>query len=266
MYRRDFLKLGAMAGAVTAFSPELLSAALAEGNGRKTLVLGGSAFAIGYAIAHPGEAVVIERGIHLAPEFSQTGDWGALGEAKTAEGREIAERIAGAGLVTDGRLELPPLSDFLHAYAADKGIPLFCSAELVSFRGGCAAVCGGGSSGVCEVDVKSLLDTTPVGWRDCGMKDVASRSFSVVTASGLVSVSLPGAATRRDARLRLWEKTASLPKGEAIAEANEMGTAYSVNGGKTISRQVEKLWRWLPSAQFPTFMAAFEEGVKCSLA
>ena len=237
----------------------------------KALVLGGTAFGLGVAVANPGRCVVIERSLHLAPEFSQVGDWGELGEAATERGRVLAEAIRTVGLVSDGRLELPPLSDFLHQYASEKGVSFFCCTELVSFRRGLSAcravVCGGGSSGLCEVEADALLDTTSIGWRDCGLGEVESRTFSAVTKSGLVQVTLPANATRREARLKLWDRVGQLKGGEKpFAEVNELGTVYRRKSGGTISKKVDGDWTWIPSAQFATFMSAFEEGLKCALA
>lgn len=265
--RRDFLK-GASAGALSlSFGNSLFAAAMEPSPRPKVLVLGGTALGLGVAIANPGRCVVVERGLHLAPEFSQVADWGELGEPTTEAGRAMAEAIKSAGLVTDGRLELPPLSDFLHQYAAEKGVPLFCCAELVSFKrsaNACrAVVCGGGSSGLSEVVAAKLVDTTSVGWRDCGLAEVESRSLSAFTASGLVSVSVAADSTRRDARLKLWEKVGST---KVVAEANELGTVYGGKGGGAVRKKVDGSWTWIPSAQFPSFISAFEEGLKCSLA
>lgn len=269
--RRDFIR-GASAGALcSSFCPTLFAAAMTPSPRPKTLVLGGTAFGLGVAVANPGRCVVIERSLHLAPEFSQVGDWGELGEAASEQGRALAGAIRSAGLVSDGRLELPPLSDFLHQYAAEKGVSFFCCADLVSFKRNAnvcrAVVCGGGSAGVCEVEAASLLDTSSVGWRDCGLGEVESRTFAAVTLSGHVSVTLPANATRREARLKLWEKIQPL-KGDdkPLAEVNELGTVYRRKSGGAIKKKVDGNWTWIPSAQFATFMSAFEEGLKCALA
>ena len=85
--------------------------------------------------------------------------------------------------------------------------------------------------------------------------------------SGLVSVTLPASATRREARLKLWDKVEQLKGGEKpLAEVNELGTVYRRKAGGTIRKKVDESWTWIPSAQFPTFMSAFEEGLKCALA
>ena len=249
--RRGFLKAASVGTLALSFDPSLFAAAMAPAPRPKTLVLGGTAFGLGVAVANPGQCVVIERSLHLAPEFSQVGDWGELGEAATEQGKALAEAIRSVGLVTDGRLELPPLSDFLHKYAAEKGVPL----------------CGGGSAGVCEVEAASLLDTSSIGWRDCGLGEVESRTFAAVTLSGHVSVTLPANATRREARLKLWEKIQPLKGGDKpLAEVNELGTVYRRKSGGAIKKKVDGNWTWIPSAQFTTFMSAFEEGLKCALA
>ena len=269
--RRGFFKSASAGARALSFDTSLLAAAMTPSPRPKALVLGGTAFGLGVAVANPGRCVVIERSLHLAPEFSQVGDWGSLGDASTEMGGALAEAMKSAGLVSDGRLELPPLSDFLHQYAAEKGVSFFCCTELVSFRRGPSAcravVCGGGSSGMCEVEAASLLDTTSTGWRDCGLGEVESRTFAAVTMSGLVSVALPASATRREARLKLWDKVEQ-PKGgeKPLAEVNELGTVYRRKAGGTIRKKVDEGWTWIPSAQFPTFMSAFEEGLKCALA
>ena len=120
---------------------------------------------------------------------------------------------------------------------------------------------------MCEVEAASLLDTTSIGWRDCGLGEVESRTFSAVTMSGLVQVTLPANATRREARLKLWDRVGQLKGGEKpFAEVNELGTVYRRKSGGTISKKVDGDWTWIPSAQFATFMSAFEEGLKCALA
>ena len=269
--RRGFLKAASAGALALSFDPSLFAAAMTPSPRPKTLVLGGTAFGLGVAVANPGQCVVIERSLHLAPEFSQGGDWGELSEATSEQGKALAEAIRSVGLVTDGRLELPPLSDFLHQYVAEKGIPFFCCAELVSFKKSAdacrAVVCGGGSAGMCEVEAASLLDTSSIGWRDCGLGEVEARTFSAVTLSGLVSVTLPANATRREARLKLWDKIQPL-KGEdkALAEVNELGTVYRRKVGGAIKKKIDGTWTWIPSAQFATFMSAFEEGLKCALA
>ena len=78
--RRSFLKATSAGAFALSFDPALFAAAMTPSPRPKTLVLGGTAFGLGTALANPGRCVVIERSLHLAPEFSQVGDWGDLGE------------------------------------------------------------------------------------------------------------------------------------------------------------------------------------------
>ena len=264
MDRREFLKCGAMAGAVTVFSPAAFAAALAGGQGRETLVLGGSAFALGYALAHHAETVVLERGILLAPEFAATGDYAAPGEARSPLGRELLADMEKCGLLRDGRVELPPLSDFLSEFFASHGGRVFLNAELVSvetprrgsFRLG---IFGSAYTGVTTFTVDGFLDTTPTGWRDLGADAVKAKIFRAITDRGTFAAELPADAGWHRARLALNEEFARRGDGAKIlAETN--GFAYSYGGAK-IERKTDAGFMWKPSAQYSTLLDAFEEGV-----
>lgn len=264
MDRREFLKCGAMAGAVTVFSPAAFAAALAEGNRRKTLILGGSAFALGYALAHPGEAVILERGILLAPEFAATGDYAEPGEARSPLGRELLADMEKCGLLRGGRVELPPLSDFLSEFFASHGGRVFLNAELVSvetprrgsFRLG---IFGSAYTGVKTFTVDGFLDTTPTGWRDLGADAVKAKIFRAITDRGTFAAELPADADWHRARLALNEAFARRGDGAKIlAETN--GFEYSYGGAK-VERKTSAGFVWKPSAQYSTLLDAFEEGV-----
>ena len=213
MNRREFLKRGVIAGVVAAFSPEAFASALAQGQGRKTLVLGGSAFALGYALSHPNETVVLERGILLAPEFSATGDYAEPGAAKSPLGRELLAALEKCGLLMDGKVELPPLADFMSEFFAAHGGRAFLNAELVSvetprrgsFRLG---IFGSAYTGVKTFTVDSFLDTTPTGWRDLGADAVKAKVFRAITDRGAFAAELPADADWHRARIALHEEFA----------------------------------------------------------
>lgn len=263
MDRREFLKCGAMAGAVTVFSPAAFAAALAEGNRRKTLILGGSAFALGYALAHPEETVVLERGILLAPEFSATGDYAEPGAAKSPLGRELLAALEKCGLLRDGKVELPPLADFMSEFFAAHGGRSFLNAELVSvetprrgsFRLG---IFGSAYTGVKTFTVDSFLDTTPTGWRNLGADAVKAKVFRAITDRGTFVAELPADADWHRARLALHDEFARRGDGaKLLVEAN--GFEYSYGGAK-IERKTSAGFVWKPSAQYSTLLDAFEEG------
>ena len=87
MNRRTFLKTAM--GTAALFRADLFAAALMRDGTPKTLVLGGGAFALGYALAHPAEAIILERGIHLAADYGMVGDSAAPGVPTTDLGREL---------------------------------------------------------------------------------------------------------------------------------------------------------------------------------
>lgn len=263
MNRREFLKRGVIAGVVAAFSPQALASALAQGQGRKTLVLGGSAFALGYALAHPEDTVVLERGILLAPEFSATGDYAAPGAARSPLGRELLAALEKCGLLRDGKVELPPLADFLSEFFASHGGCAFLNAELVSvetprrgsFRLG---IFGSAYTGVKTFAVERFFDTTPTGWRDMGADAVKAKVFRAITDRGAFAADLPADADWHSARLALHEEFARRGGGARIlAEAN--GFKYSYGGAK-VERKTSAGFVWKPSAQYRTLLDAFEEG------
>jgi hypothetical protein len=263
MNRREFLKRGVIAGVVAAFSPQALAAALEQGQGRKTLILGGSAFALGYALAHPEDTVVLERGILLAPEFSATGDYAAPGAARSPLGRKLLAALEKCGLLRDGKVELPPLADFLSEFFASHGGRAFLNAELVSvetphrgsFRLG---IFGSAYTGVRTFSVERFFDTTPTGWRDLGADAVKAKFFRAITDRGAFAAEVSSDADWHRARLALHEEFARRGDGASIlAEAN--GFEYSYGGAK-VERKTSAGFVWKPSAQYSTLLDAFEEG------
>ena len=78
MNRREFIAMGAASGAWMLFEQNAIGKTLFDDNGL-TAVLGGGAFAIGVALAHPQKTVVIERGIHLCADVALTADVAEIG-------------------------------------------------------------------------------------------------------------------------------------------------------------------------------------------
>jgi len=264
MDRRDFIAGVLAAGFAVKFSPESFAAELQRLTGRRTLVLGGTAFALGYAQQHADETLVLERGIHLAPEFALVGDRGPLGSCRSACGREFVHALEGAGLVSEGSLELPPLADFLGVHFADCGIKAFMNAEPVQIvRKGKkwqVTIVGGGGEGLVRAEFDAVLDTTDLGWRECGQEDVIGKRFTVMTTKSPYVVDLPASADWRDARLALygrWERQARAREERIIAEAGALRCIYREG---RIARMTEFGFPWVPSAQFSGLVAAYEEG------
>ena len=110
----------------------------------------------------------------------------------------------------------------------------------------------------------NFLDTTDVGWRNIGLDAIAGRRFGAITDKGYFSVDLPATTDWHEARLKLYNSLEQNVKGvKVLAETSAMKCLYKTT---RIDRMTPDGYRWIPSAQFPTLMDAFEEGVKCSLA
>lgn len=260
MKRRDFLR---SCGAVALYSPQAFAAALDAAGPRRTLVLGGTAFALGYALAHPGETLVLERGIHLGAEFALTGDPDRPGTPATPSGRALEEGLRQAGILSGDRLECPPLADYLSVFFAERGGRSFMNAELADVRrtkdGWQVEVYGGGSDGLQTFTVARILDTTDLGWRQAGRDAVTGKRLSAQTTTGPFHVSLPAAADWRTARLALDEAWRRRRPSSSVLLA-EAGALKCLYGTARVERCTPDGIRWIPSAQFPTLMAAFEEG------
>lgn len=271
MDRREFIGMALAGGVVSAFGPDAFAAALAAGGKPKTLVLGGGAFALGYALAHPQTTLVLERGIHLGLDYAGTTGPVEPGEPTTAIGRELVAQLAEAQILRNGVMELPPLADFLSVFFAAHGGRAFLNADLVGLKqvsGGYRAnIIGGGGEGLSRFDVGGFIDTTDVGWRDFGADAPVAKRFGGLQPDGsYFTVDLPPSAGWHEARLALydaWRKAGREP-GELLAEVNAIKCLY---GRERVQRRNGELgYVWTPSAQFSDLVTAFEEGYKWTVA
>ncbi len=259
--------MGAASGAWMLFEQNAIGKALFDDNGL-TAVLGGGAFAIGVALANPQKTIIIERGIHLCADVALTADFAEVGTPSTSLGHELYDKLVAEGLVADGKVECPPLADFMATFFVEHKGTALANAELVDLQKTNnvwkAKLYGGGSTGICDMSFANFLDTTDVGWRNIGQDAIAGQRFGAITDKGYFSVDLPATADWHEARLKLYDSLEQQAKGSKIfAETSAMKCLYKTT---RIDRMTEDGYRWIPSAQFPTLMDAFEEGVKCSLA
>ena len=266
MTRRDFVKLGVNGGVSAIFGRRLFAAALAENPRATTLILGGGAFSLGYALAHPEGAIVLERGIHLGADFALTGEPETVGTAFTPLGRRLSGKLSAVGIVRDGRLELPPLADCLSSFFADEGGRAFLCGEVVAAartkEGWRVRILGGGVEGLSTFSVARILDTTDVGWRDEGVDMVRNRHFSLSVESGYFRVTVPPNADARTSRLALYAAWDAAKRDERIlAECGALRTFYRAS---RVERTNPSGMTWVPSAQFPDLLTAFDEGVRWS--
>jgi len=293
MKRRTFLKVSAAGVGVTVFRAEALAAALGGEKAKpRTLVLGGSAFACGLALAHPEEVLVLERGIHLAPEFALAYDPPDAGTPKTDIGRGVCVDLEGCGILSGGKLHHPPLADYFTDLMTRRGCSLLLNAETTEIErvkdGFRVTVCA--TDGLSFFTVGKVIDTTPEGWRGAGRDAVRAkaltatlqgklpdgeaelRTLGAVIRKGvfpdewLLRVELPAAADWHDARLKLhaaWE--ALKPRCPQLKLAAEAGALACTYGGERIRRPGANGIVWAPGAQFENLMAALEEGLSWNL-
>lgn len=291
--RRTFLKLSAAGAGVTMFRAEALAAALGEGKGTpKTLVLGGSAFACGLALAHPEEVLVLERGIHLVPEFALAYDPIEPGKPKTDLGRSICGDLEGCGILSGGKLHHPPLADYFTDLMTRRGCHLLLNAETTEIErvqdGFRVTVCA--TDGLSSFTAGKVIDTTPEGWRGAGRDAVRAKAITatlqgkltggeeelrtpgavirkgVFPDEWLLRVELPAAADWHDARLKLhaaWETLK--PRCPGLKPAAEAGALACTYGGERIRRPGTNGIAWAPGAQFGDLMTALEEGLSWNL-
>ena len=277
MNRRKFIGLSLAGGVVSVFDRSAFAAALSAGGSPKTLVLGGGAFALGYALAHPKETLVLERGIHLGLDYAGTTGPVAPGTPTTALGRELVARMAEAQILKDGVMELPPLADFLAVFFMDHGGQSFMNADLVDLQkkadGYRVSIIGGGSEGISQFDVGGFLDTTDIGWRNFGANAVTAKRFGGIQGDfSYFNVDLLPTDGWHEARIKLydaWKAAGHLPK-DLLAEVNAIKCFYG-NGAAVSSkppyrgvvrRNDDLGYIWTPSGQFTDLITAFEEGCK----
>ena len=293
MKRRTFLKLSAAGAGVTLFRAETLAAALVAGKGKpKTLVLGGSAFACGLALAHPEEVLVLERGIHLVPEFALAYDPIESGKPKTDLGRSLCGELEGCGILAGGKLHHPPLADYFTDLMTRRGCNLLLNAETTEIErvqdGFRVTVCA--TDGLSSFTAGKVIDTTPEGWRGAGRDAVRAKALTAtlqgklpdgeaeLRAPGavirkgvfpdewLLRVDLPATADWHEARLKLhatWE--ALKPRCPGLKLAAEAGALACTYGGERIRRPGSAGIAWAPGAQFGDLMTALEEGLAWNL-
>jgi len=267
MNRREFIGMTLAGGAVSVFDSSAFAASLSADGMPKTLVLGGGAFALGYALAHPKETLVLERGIHLGLDYAGTTGPVAPGTPTTDLGRELVAKMAEAQILKDGVMELPPLADFLSVFFRDHGGKAFLNADLVDLErhpdGYRVSVIGGGSEGLSQFDVGGFVDTTDVGWRNFGADAVVSKRFGGIGPDfSYFTIDLPPTAGWHEARLALydaWKAAGQQPK-DLFAEVNAIKCCF---GDARVQRRNDDLgYVWTPSGQFADLVTAFEEGCK----
>lgn len=234
--RRDFL---ALAGGCVMFSAAAVRAAVPNG---KTVLLGATAKACGMALAHPETALILERGIHPAPEFTLSLDPETAGTPRSETGIAFAAELERNGVLKNGILYHQPMSYFLSDFLAKRGVRVLYAAEYVRHeengRGATVVACG--NDGPVTFEARRVVDTRPG-------KVVAVSGVLVAQGKSmetrLFRVPLPPDANWTQARLALADawvaRKGDCPGFDLVAEAGALKR----------------------DTGFPDFFSAFEEGL-----
>lgn len=156
--RRRFL----VSGGAALFSAPTLAAAAPRG---KTVLLGATARACGRALAHPGDTMILEAGLHPAPEFLLSLDPETAGAPRTRPARALAAFLRANGALTDGGLlRHLPASYLFSAYLARHGVTILYGATCAGWRtdgdGTVLTVCGGDGA-VETFRARRVIDARP---------------------------------------------------------------------------------------------------------
>lgn len=258
----------------------------------ETLCLGASACACARAWTKPDETVILESSLLVAGEFS-----GALWpvELKTPQceaAKAFVRRLEKEGLVAEGKVHAPPVSDVIVAELAERQANLFFNGTLVEVTqsGGRFSALVSGADGLNRIVANRIIDTTPGGWRDYGAgrireKFICAPLFGRSAAGQTVPLrgedyetfagALPGEVTLKvklaadadwhAARLKLYETYERVAAGpgrgwQIGGEATQLGVIYQT--AERISETTPNGILWHPGAQYPDIVSAFEEGAR----
>lgn len=262
MNRRDFIASGLALS--LASTPWRLCAEALRPQTIRRLVLGSGAYGLGYALARPRETLVIERGIFPAPEFTLTGEPDTLAPPTTPIGNDLNRALLDAGILKDTRLQLPPLADFLLDFFLARGGNLLLECELVpntTTPWSPLLLSATGDLVQTDLPIATILDTTDLGWRQKPI--LKGKRFSALAPQTHCTVDLPPEATWRQARLALHQKRESLGLDlPTFAEAGCLRPLYAQTHIRHPQKDLPVPCQWIPSAQFPDLMTAFEKGYR----
>ncbi len=241
VHRREFLRLAGAGGCVL-FSARAARAAAVGGG--KTVLVGATARACGMALAHPETTLILESGLHPAPEFTLSLDPETAGTPVSATGRALADALARDGILSeDGRLYHQPMGYALASFLAARGVTILYAAAYAGREPAPdgVRVTAVGYDGPATFTACRVLDTRP--GRALALTGVLARE-GASTETRLFRVALPPDADWTRARFALHDAWAArqgeFPGFRLVAEAGAIKRASG----------------------FPDFFSAFEEGLK----
>ncbi len=225
MKRRDFLKGVAALGSVALFSKHTLSNVLLKNGNPKTVIIGATAVGCAMALRDPENTLVLERGIHPAPEFLLSLDPETPGTAGTEKSRAFEKILKERNLIENGKLYHQPVADLFSKFLADNGVNLLFCVEFVGMK---KLQTGGYQITVCGNDGKTSFEAEKVVDLRFG-KTLAMSGVLAKKGCGdtkIFRVPIAENATISQARLKFhdeWEKCAkNFPDWELVAEAGSL--------------------------------------------
>ena len=257
--RRDFLRLAACGAVGLRLGP--IWAADASVRARM-LFWGASAYALGYASAHPEDTVIVDDGIVFASEFSAAFGPNALGEAGCPLTRKFAaELVRNRIAFKDGTFHAPLLTDFADVWSVRRNLNVLLNASFIACEKksdglACAFLGPNGPELVCA---DTVIDTSAEGWRSFGVDCVKRKRLaaSYLRKDGSFVAEVPPCADWHAARLALHEAADRAGvSGTLAAEASHFIYDYK-------TAQVERAHGdviWHPGAQYAELLTAFGKG------
>lgn len=254
----------------------------------EVVFIGGSAFSCGGAFSRGERAVILERGIALASEFTLTLNKTKMSVPTTENGAELYNTLSEKGLLKNGAVHLPPVSDVFAEMTAKIGCRAFLDCEIIGIdkKEDIYEISFFSCDGENTIYAENIIDTTDKGLKNSGEQYITGQFLcGAVLGStenltdgknyffvrGLFSdeiifvCKIPPLTDYHTARIIFHEewKQAHInnPNLRLISQAQKMSYEYAKNA-EIISG---KNYKWIPSGRFCDIMKAFEEGIRWNL-
>lgn len=257
------------------------------------VILGASAFACGYAAAHKESLMILEPTILVGSEFTVTyrsTPWN-LSETLSPLSRSLSAVAARRNLLLpSGAVSIPPISGILSQILLDAEVPILlsCCVEKISKQANGFCISFFGMDGWEQIECRQILDTTALGVRrmashpqkmlramlsgeNAAVQALCSQlrqtdlslikgRFETEYAIGFLASSDVGYVEARRILVRKW-------KDEGIAQWRiaAISPIFDYIYDSPVCVTEEDGFQWIPSASYPTLLAAFEGGVRCDM-
>lgn len=257
----------------------------------RMLFIGGSAFACGYALAHPEETLILARKIGLGEEFTAALHRPYLAQPKTAEGQWLYEETLKWEMRRGEILHQIPVTDLLAVMLDSRGCKVLFQTEVMSIQkqedGWLVDIWNAdGQTQVyadCVVETESFTksrlpegfpqDCVPEKYAFCApmvldkgaeFKEVEGEIFLHGAARNEIIWYLPLPDEFEDDMLKIrpyLHKRYETFRGKYPMTMGAEGGCVAAIYNKPISVPLDQNYFFCPSASFDHLMEAFEQGV-----